>query len=313
MPHKMEKLKSLYEYILPVFAGFLYALSIKYFIRPTNIIMTGTEGISLATSYYFNSEFVFVILYSIFQFVLLLFSFIKIGYRFSIKTLIAVSSVSIFILILPAIKFGSPEPENERLVLVLFGSIIAGVAKALSLKNRGSVGDEDIIAVYFSEKLRKPVGKTIIAAGMISMVYGLVLSYLQTQSITYVANALMYTTIFLFISAQTVNGIYKRYKYSNVFINVDNIKSIADIIKRILPERSYTVSNVIGGYSRMSRKQISLILSQEELPTLLEALGDMEEKCFIHYNQVEDVMGRFPFSKFSEKTIKVESKSSGKN
>jgi uncharacterized membrane-anchored protein YitT (DUF2179 family) len=303
-----HKLQSIYEYILPIFAGFLYAVAIKYFIRPTEIIMTGTEGISLATSYYFNSELLFVILYSIFQLILLIFSFIKIGSRFSIKTLISVSAVSIFILILPMIKFGSPEPENERLVLVIFGSIIAGVAKAISLKNRGSVGDEDIIAVYLSEKLRKPVGKTIIMAGIISMTYGLILSYLKTSSITHVANTLIYTTIFLFISSETVNSIYKRYRYSQITINVNNIDLVASLIKEVLPERSFTISNVIGGHAGLSRKQISLILSQEELPTLLNSLKHIEEKYFIHYNQVDGILGRFPFNNFSEGNARIKSK-----
>ena len=308
MKQKIMKLQPVYEYIIPIFAGFLYSVAIKYFIRPTAIIMTGTEGISLATSYYFNSEILFVIIYSLFQFILLIFSFIKIGFRFSIKTFITVSSVSIFILILPMIKFGSPEPENERLVLVIFGSIIAGVAKAISLKNRGSVGDEDIIAVYISEKLRKPVGITIIMAGIISMTYGLILSYFQMHSITYVANSLIYSTIFLFISAETVNGIYKRYKYSNVTINVDNIDLVDSVVKNVLPERNYTVSNVMGGYTGLSRKQISLILSQEELPALINALKEIEDKSFIHYNQIEGVIGRFPFSNFSEGINKIKSK-----
>lgn len=299
MNYKLKKFQPIYEYLIPIFAGFLYSVAIKYFIRPTALIMTGTEGISLATSYYFNSELLFVIMYSIFQFVLLVFSFIKIGFRFSIKTLITVSSVSIFILILPMIKFGSPEPENERLVLVIFGSIIAGIAKAISLKNRGSVGDEDIIAVYISEKLRKPVGITIILAGIISMTYGLFLSYLQTNSITYVTNTLIYTTIFLFVSAETVNSIYKRYKYSNISINTDNIDLVGSVVKNVLPERSFTVSNVTGAYTGSSRKQISLILSQEELPALLNALKEIEDKGFIHYNQVDGVIGRFPFTNFS--------------
>ncbi len=305
MKQKIYKLNPIFEYLLPILAGFLYAVAIKYFIRPTAIIMTGTEGISLATSYYVDSEITFVIMYSIFQFILLIFSFIKIGFRFSVKTLITVISVSFFILILPMIKFGSPEPENERLVLVVFGAIISGVAKAMSFKNRGSVGDEDIIAVYISEKLRKPVGRTIILSGIISTIYGLCLTYLQTQSIPDMANTLIYTTIFVFISSETVNSIYKRFKYSKIVINVDNTELVSNIIKNTLPERSFTICEVTGGFSGEKRKQISLILSQEELPVLLNVLNEIGEKCFIHYNQVDGVAGRFPFRNFSDGIIRV--------
>ncbi|MDD3051168.1 MAG: YitT family protein [Candidatus Cloacimonetes bacterium] len=298
MKKKRIRIESLFQFLVPIFTGFLYAVAIKYFIRPSTVIMTGTEGLSLATSYYLDSEFSFVVFYSAFQFILVMFSFFKIGIKFSIKTLMTVSSVSAFILILPMIKFASPEPENERLVLVLFGSIIAGIAKALSLKNRGSVGDEDIIAVYFSEKLRKPVGKIIISAGLISMVYGLVLAYLKTESISYVANTLIYTTIFIFVSAETVNAIYRRYKYSRVTINVDKIDQISSVISHIFPERSFTISDVEGSFSGSNRKQITLILSQEEMPVLLNSLNSIDEKFFLYYNQVDGIVGRFMYSKF---------------
>ncbi len=305
---KISKLEPIREYLLPVLTGFLYAVAIKYFIRPTSIIMTGTEGISLATSYYVKSEITFVAMYFACQLLLLIFSFIKIGFKFSLKTLITVISVSGFILILPMIKFGSPEPENERLVLVVFGAIIAGLAKAISFKNRGSVGDEDIIAVYISEKLRKPVGKTIILSGIISTAYGLSLAYIQSGSITYVANTLIYTTIFVFVSSETVNSIYKRFKYSEIIINVENTEAVSNVIKNTLPERSFTISEVTGGFSGEMRKQISLILSQEELPVLLNVLNEIGEKYFIHYNQVDGVAGRFPFRNFSDGIIKIPQK-----
>lgn len=298
MKNKSVKLSVVFEYLMPIFAGFLYAVAIKYFIRPSSVIMTGTEGISIATSYYFDSELLFVIFYSFFQLILIIFSFIKIGKKFSLKTLLTVSSVSIFILILPMISFGSPEPENERLVLVIFGAIIAGIAKALSLKNRGSVGDEDVIAVYISEKLRKPVGKIIIFAGIISMIYGLILLYLKTGSMSSIANTLIYTTIFIFVSAETVNNIYKRFKYSRIIINTENIDLVRKTIIDCLPERSFTVNDVIGGYTGTERKQISLILSQEELPELLDRIKELPDKYFLYHDTIDGVVGRFSFRKF---------------
>ncbi len=70
------------------------------------VILTGTEGLSLATSYYLDSERVFIILYAAFQALLIY---------------------------LPMIEVASPEPENERIVLVFFGAIIMGLGKALAL------------------------------------------------------------------------------------------------------------------------------------------------------------------------------------
>jgi hypothetical protein len=36
-------------------AGALYAIALKYFVLPSKVILTGTEGIASALSYYFDS------------------------------------------------------------------------------------------------------------------------------------------------------------------------------------------------------------------------------------------------------------------
>jgi len=284
--------------LVPLLMGLVYAVAIKYFIRPSLVIMTGTEGLSLATSYFLDSETVFVVLYLLFQAVLLVFAFIRVNVLFSLKTLVTVAGVALFILVLPMIKVASPEPENERLVLVLFGAILSGIAKAFSLKNRGSVGDEDIIAVYFSEKLRKPVGKILVYAGIVSMIYGLILSYLKSGNISSVANTLIYTSIFIFVSAETVNTIFKRFNYSRLTVNIEDESTISRILKEHLPDRSYTVIDVHGSYLKNLRKEITIILSQEELPVIVEAIKKSNINCFLYHNRVDGIEGRFNLLKF---------------
>jgi len=279
-------------------AGVIYAVALKYFVIPSGVILTGTEGFALATSYYFESEGLFILLYVIFQALLLIFSFIKVGWRFSIKTMLTLGCVVSLLLFLPPLEVASPEPENERLVLVLFGAIIAGVAKAMALKNRGSTGDEDIINVYFSEKLRKPVGKISIAAGAASMTYGLVLNYLKFQDPAAVANTLIYTTIFIFVGAETVNSIYKRYRFTHITINTEDPGGVGKKIKDLFPDRSYTRTTGVGGFASKERSLISLIVTQEELPQILKAVTGTEGNSFIYHHEIDGIKGRFNFSRF---------------
>ena len=281
-----------------LFSGVIYAVALKYFVIPSGVILTGTEGFALATSYYFESERLFIILYVIFQALLLIFSYIKVGWRFSTKTVLTLACVVTLLVFLPSLEVASPEPENERLVLVLFGAIIAGVAKAMALKNRGSTGDEDIINVYFSEKLRKPVGKISIAAGAASMVYGLVLNYLKLHDPAAVANTLIYTTIFIFVGAETVNSIYKRYRFTHITVNTDDPEGVGHIIKKLFPERSYTRTTGVGGFSSKERSLISLIVTQEELPQILKAVTGAEGNSFIYHHEIDGIKGRFNFSRF---------------
>ncbi len=281
--------------LISLLAGLIYAVSIKYFIMPSGVIMTGSEGIAISTAYYFESNWLFILLYSIFQFLLLAFSFFKVGKIFSLKTFITLSAVITLLIFLPSVKVASPEPENERIVLVLFGAIISGLGKALSLINRGSTGDEDIISVYFSEKLRKPVGKISIIAGSVSMIYGLVLNYLKYSDITVTANTFIYTVIFIFVGAATVNTIYKRYRFSNLTINTDNPWAVSQIINEILPERTFTKTVGIGGYLKKRRTMINLIVTQEELPIIINEINQIEGNNFLYHYEIDGIKGRFTF------------------
>ncbi|ADK81128.1 YitT family protein [Sediminispirochaeta smaragdinae] len=298
MPNKINSfLDVLKAGALVLFSGIIYAVAIKYFIMPSKVIMTGSEGIALATSYFYSSERLFVLLYAIFQTALIIFSFVKIGWIFSTKTILTILTIIVLLLILPDIKVASPEPENERLLLVLFGAIIAGIGKVVSFLNRGSTGDEDIVSVYFSEKLRKPVGKISIFAGVISTVYGLILNFVNSHDISIVANTLIYTVIYIFVGAFTVNTIYKRYRYSNIMINSENPEEVIKIIKSILPERTYTRISGTGGYSSKERTLISIIVTQEELPQIIRSIEQMEGNYFLYHSEIDGIKGRFTYSK----------------
>ena len=48
--------------LIAVSAGLLYAIALKYFVLPAGIILTGTEGVAAAISYYFENPTIFIVL-----------------------------------------------------------------------------------------------------------------------------------------------------------------------------------------------------------------------------------------------------------
>lgn len=276
-----------------IVAGFIYSVAIKYFVFPTHIILTGTEGIATATSYYYESETLFTVLYLIFQSILLTFGYLKVGKRFALHSAILVISLAFFITVLPALQFADPKPENERIVLVLFGGILAGIAKALAFKNSGSVGDEDIVNAYIAQKLKKPIGMFVIVAGAISTIYGLTLEYIKFGDFSNVINTLMYTSIYIFVSAETLNIFYKKFRFSTITIITENTLKIENILKVILPERTYTKQTGIGGYSNKPMNIISLVVTQEEIQSTINSIREVDSSTFIYHNEIDGINGRF--------------------
>lgn len=143
----MQVRRLLIDYGSIVLAGLLYAIALKYFVLPSKVILTGTEGIATALSYYFESYWLFIGLYLLFQSALLAFAFARVSRVFAQRSLLVVGTVVVGLAVLPELQFAQPEPQNERIILVLFGGLLAGVAKALAFANRASTGDEDILGV----------------------------------------------------------------------------------------------------------------------------------------------------------------------
>ncbi|MDX9703292.1 MAG: YitT family protein [Candidatus Auribacterota bacterium] len=282
-------LRHIKEFFLNIFAGILYAVAIKYFVFPSNVIMTGTEGISISVAYFFDNQKIFIWMYSIFQSALIFFAFRKIGFRFAFRTMLVIASVVGLLNLLPEYQFACPEPQNERIILVIFGGILAGIAKAIAFRYGASTGDEDIPSAYFSMKYLRPVGNIAVIAAVVSTVFGMLLAFIKTHQIEPVVNTLMYTTIYIFMSAETLNNFYRKFKLALINVITKTPEKIGEDIRTTLPHRTYTIHDGFGGYSKDKVKILQAILTQEELPDIVNVIEKTDKNTFFFYSEIEGV------------------------
>lgn len=282
---------SIYGPIL--FAGLLYAVALKYFVLPSRVILTGMEGVATAISYYFDDYTLFIILYLVFQFVLLVMAWFKVSRHFAMRSVAVVGMVILGLALLPELQFAQPEPQNERIILVLFGGILAGAAKALAFTHGGSTGDEDIVSAYVAMKYLKPVGSIAIIAGSLSTAFGLGMDFLKNGQFESVINTLMYTSIYIFASAETLNTLYKKFKITMLVIITRKEHEIGQAIASTSTHRTYTANAAVGGRSQEPFSIVRTILTQEELPQMLEAVEAIDPQCFYYHHDIEGVSGRY--------------------
>ncbi|MFC7338690.1 YitT family protein [Haloferula chungangensis] len=274
-------------------AGLMYAITLKYFVFPSTVILTGFEGIAAASSYYFDDPSLFLWIYAIAQTLLLIFAFLKISKTFAFRTFLTVGTVTAALVFLPEMEFASPEPQNERIILVLFGGILAGLSKAMALRLRGSVGDEDILAAWFAMKYLKPVGRIGIAAGAVSTTYGVALELIKSGEIEQAVNTLMYTAIFIFASAETLNNFFRKFKLVVLTAFAKDYKPIGDAIVESTPHRTYTVQDAVGGFSEEPVQLVRTIVTHEELPQVLDAIRSRSPDAFWFHHDIEGISNRY--------------------
>ncbi|MBB5350312.1 uncharacterized membrane-anchored protein YitT (DUF2179 family) [Haloferula luteola] len=293
-PHRITtRLRPFLECLGVTGAGLLYAAALKYFVFPAKVILTGFEGLAAATAYFFDQPHLFLAIYIASQAVLILFAFAKISRTFAIRTLLTVGAVVAGLALLPSLEFASPEPQNERILLVLFGGILAGLAKALSLRLRGSTGDEDILAAWFAMKYLKPVGNVAIAAATVSTLYGLTLSYLKSGNIEPVINTLMYTAIYIFTSAETLNNFFRKFKLVVLTAFGNDPKALGEAIREVAPHRTYTIQDAVGGYTSEPIRLVRTIITHEELPEVLDSIRRTIPDAFWFHHDIEGISNRY--------------------
>lgn len=287
------KLRCMIDYTAIIGAGLLYAIALKYFVLPSKVILTGTEGIAAALSYYFESEFLFIGLYFVFQAALLVFAYLRVSRVFAVRSLVVVLTVVAGLSLLPELTFADPDPRNERIILVLFGGLLAGVAKALAFKRRGSTGDEDVLGAYFAMKYLKPVGYIAVLAATVSTAFGLAMAYLKHGELEQVVNTLMYTCIYIFASAETLNNLYRKFKTTLLVVITQNKDAVGDAIKATAVHRTHTVQQGVGGHEGAAVSIVRTIITHEELSPIVDAILKADPDCFHYHHDLEGVSRRY--------------------
>lgn len=274
-------------------AGLLYAFALKWFVFPAKVILTGTEGIAASLAYYFKSPSLFLVLYAVAQCGLIAFAFAKISRVFAFRTMLTVGTVIVALAFLPEMRFASPESQNERILLVLFGGILAGLAKAISLRMRGSTGDEDILGAYFAMKYLKPVGSIAVIAAVVSTVFGLSLDFLTYRKIEPVVNTLMYTSIYIFTSAETLNNFFRKFKLVMLTVMARDPEPVGRAILSAASHRTWTVSDGRGGFSGEPLYQVRTILTHEELREVVDSIEESCPEAFFFHQDLEGISKRY--------------------
>ena len=274
--------------------GFLYAVTIKYFIVPTEIILIGTEGIAISLSYFFDSKILFSILFVIFHSLLLVFAFCKISRRFAFHTALLVLFVVLFVNFLPEMKFADPDPKNERILLVIFAGIISGLSKAVAMRNGVSTGDEDVVCTYIAQKYRKQVGSIAMWAAVVPILIGLSLTLIETRgNLEKVGNQLMYTVIYVFMNGQTLNALYRKYRLCNISVVTTQPENVAAAISQFSERRSYTTWKAIGGYTKSESNIFYVVLQYDDIRKFNLLMKQADPNAFITYHELDGLVGNF--------------------
>ena len=267
----------------------IYALSVKLFLLPANLMSCGTTGIALVMNHLLNvplTEFIFM-----FNVGMLALGWWILGRRFAMTTVISSLFYPVALEMLNRI-LGDVVITENILLNVLFSGMGLGVALGIVLRAGASTGGMDIPPLILKKKLHIPVSVSLWAFDF---------CILLSQMMFHPLEDLLYGILLIIVISIALNKVMllgtSRTEVKIVSRESEKIREA--ILSRV--DRGVTMLHGQGGYKHEELDVILSVVSNHELPKIEALARDIDPSCFVVISRVTEVWGRgFTYGKHYE-------------
>ena len=273
----MSVLKS----IIPVVIGnIIYALVVKLFILPTNLMSSGTTGIALLANHFLGIPVSFLIL--IFNVCMLILGLIVLGKKFAMTTIVSTLMYPI------ALEFfnqtlGEFVITNNELLNTIFAGLGIGLALGIVIRSGASTGGMDIPPLVLNHFFRIPVSVSLYVFDFI---------ILSSQSLYNPLERLLYGIILILLTSIVLDKVLLMgTTKTEVKIISPKFEKIAEEILSEM-DRGVTLLNARGGYLKNEHSVVLSVVSNRELPKIEKLVRALDPDAFMIVSRVSEVWGR---------------------
>lgn len=266
--------------LLVLLGNTIYALSVKLFLLPANLMSCGTTGIGLVMNHLFGiplTAFIFV-----FNVMMLILGWWVLGRNFAMTTVISSLFYPVALELLN-LTLGDVIITEDILLNVLFAGMGLGIALGIVMRAGASTGGMDIPPLILKKKLNIPVSVSLWAFDF---------AILLTQMLFHPLEDLLHGILLIIAISVALNKIMLLgTSKTEVKIVSDHATEIRDaILSRV--DRGCTLLHGQGGYLQQNTEVILSVVSNHELPKIEALARDIDPNCFMIISHVTEVWGR---------------------
>jgi len=259
-----------------IFAIGLLAVAVNMFMGPHNIAAGGLTGLAIILEAWLSVDRAIIVYIG--NAIVIVTAFIFLGREVGINTIIGAGLLPVAIDIVPRINL-----VEDRMLAMIVGSFIFGIAVSIMYKNKASSGGTAvpplIMKKYFG--LKPSIGM-FITDGIV-----VVLSL-----IVFDADSFFFAVLSIFITMLVMgyieNGLTKRKEIKIISPQHDAI--LKDITKQL--GRSVTILPAKGSYSGQDTPMLMVLIDSGDYRTLIEIVDKYDKTAFLVTTVVSDVHGR---------------------
>lgn len=263
----------LYQTFLLATGSLLSAFAVRALLMDHGLLSPGLTGLSLIIHYKWTGLSVGVIYFIINAPVFAL------GWKFIGRRFIVYSFWGMFIYSLFLSFVNVKLTVKDPMLATIVASALSGTGKAFILRSYGSGGGSDILTVMLNKFLSVTLGTGAIVINT---------CILSAALLMFPVEKVLYTIVFIFISAQFTNVVFHgTAKRRTAIIISDKWETITETLKahRI----RVTLIDGKGGFDGESRTLLYSVLLSQSVPLLKRLVKEIDECAFVAIMQADDV------------------------
>ena len=277
------------KYLWILFGSFLIAGGLYFFLLSQNIAAGGLSGFALVLSKalpFLNLGLVNLIL----NVAVLIAGMIFISFDFAKKSLVSSLAVSAYILlfenIIPSVNLG-----NDKIINIIFGSIIVSFGLAIVFNHEASSGGTDLIAAIFNKYFNVPLHLCLFAADFIVVLL---------SAFIFGTELAMYATLAIMIQSTGFDYFMQGFgRKISIMVISDKYEEINHMLIN-KHEKGVTLLEAEGGYSHTDKKVIMTITSIRTFPSIKDDILEIDDRAFIFTYIISEVLGEgFTFNQLN--------------
>ena len=278
----MKKYFDIKLVFISILSAAVYSFAIKNFSIPANLYPAGFSGISRIISDllkdFYNIDISYSKFYLIFNVIVTLIVFRKIGKKFVIYSSLQFFLVSLFTSIFKQVII-----VKETLLMAIFGGIINGAGVGLALSFNFSTAGFDFISIYFATKFKKDVWNYIFCVNLtILIIAGLIYGW----------DRALYSIIYQFASTQVIKIFHQRYTHKTLTIITKKPNEVADAILKNV-RHGITEVKATGFYSKEDTTLLYTIVNSFQYKEVVKIVMTTDPHAFINIQDTLAIYGNY--------------------
>ena len=278
---KQRIIREMRDYMMIALGMLMYSIGWTVFLLPNDITTGGVPGI--ASIVYWATGVNVQYTYFAINGALLVASLIILGWKFSVKTVFAVFTMTTILPIIQGATAGLHLLHDQPFMACVIGASFCGGGIGVAFSANGSSGGTDIVAAIINKYRDITLGRVILMTDMVIISS----SYLVLHDWEKVVYGFATLYICSFVLDQVVNSARQSVQF---FIISKKHEEIGHRINKDL-HRGVTFIDGVGCYTGAGVKRMFVLAKKRESTTIFRLIKDIDPNAFVSQSAVIGVFG----------------------